>query len=50
MKTVEIYWTDLTDEAKERLRPLYNDNDWIPIALIDLEDEVDYDLMFTEED
>lgn len=39
MKRFEIYWNDLTDEAKERLAELEHDNiDLYPIATIELED------------
>lgn len=40
MKVFEIYWRDLTDEAKERLKELYHDNiDNNPIATIDVCDD-----------
>ncbi len=38
MKHYEIYWSDLTDEAKKRLRELYHENiDLSPLAIIDIE-------------
>ena len=40
MKTFEIKWDDLTDEAKEKLAPINNGNGF-PIAQIDLEDDDD---------
>ena len=40
MKTYEIYWGDLTDEAKERLKGMYHENIGIaPIAIVDVEDD-----------
>jgi hypothetical protein len=34
----EIYWSDLTDEAKERLQIIYHENiELSPIAIIDIE-------------
>ena len=40
MKSFEIYWEDLTEEAKERLKDLYHENiDLIPIAIIDIEED-----------
>lgn len=42
MKTFEIYWDDLTEESKERLKELYHDNiELAPIAIIDLEEDDD---------
>lgn len=42
MKTFEIYWDDLTQEAKNRHKELYHDNiELVPIAIIELEEEVD---------
>ena len=39
MKSYEIYWNDLSDEAKERLKDLYHDNiDLSPLAIIDVEE------------
>ena len=39
MKSYEIYWEDLTEEAKERLRELYHENiDLNPLAIIDIEE------------
>lgn len=36
----EIYWDDLTNEAKKRLVELYHENiDLSPIAIIDIENE-----------
>ncbi len=45
MKTFQIFWHDLTEEAQERLQELYDDNysDIIPIATIDIEEEEDDD-------
>ena len=40
MQSYEIYWDDLTQEAKERLMPMYHENiDLVPIAVVDIEDE-----------
>lgn len=40
MKTFQIFWDDLTEEAQERLQELYDDNiDIMPIATIDIEDD-----------
>jgi hypothetical protein len=40
MTSYEIWWNDLTDEAKERLAELYHENiDLNPLAIIDIEDE-----------
>lgn len=42
MRSLEIYWNDLTDEAKERLHLLNHENvDMSPIAIIDIEVEDD---------
>ena len=39
MKTFEIYWKDLSDEAKERLADLYHENiDLSPLAIIEVEE------------
>jgi hypothetical protein len=52
MRSLEIFWDDLTDEAKERLHLLYHDNiDNSPIAIVDVEDleddkEVKYESNF----
>jgi hypothetical protein len=41
MGTFEIYWSDLTPEAKERLSGLYHDNIEIsPIAIIETIEEI----------
>ena len=38
MKTYEIFWDDLTEEAKDRLSPLYHDNIALaPLAIIETE-------------
>ena len=38
----EIYWKDINDEAKERLKGLYHENiDLSPIAIIDIENDPD---------
>jgi len=38
MTTYEIYWSDLTEEARKRLSHLYHDNINIsPIAIIEVE-------------
>jgi len=35
----DIFWNDLTKEAKERLKGLYHDNiDCTPIAIIEMEE------------
>jgi hypothetical protein len=40
MNSYEIYWSDLTPEAKERLHKLYHDNiDLLPLAIVDIEEE-----------
>lgn len=48
MKSYEIYWDDLTDDAKERLKDMYHENiDLSPIAIVGIENdeimEVDYE-------
>lgn len=36
----EIYWDDLTREAKHRLKEMYHENiDMTPIAVIELEED-----------
>lgn len=48
MQNIEIYWDDLTDEAKERLHLLNHDNvDLSPIAIVNIEEEVVFE-MFRE--
>lgn len=40
MKSFEIYWNDLNEEAKERMKDLYHENiDLSPLAIIDIEEE-----------
>jgi len=40
MKTFEIYWDDLSEEAKIRLAELWHENiDLSPLAIIDIEEE-----------
>ena len=40
MRSLEIYWDDLTDEAKERLHLIDHENvDMSPIAIVDIEVE-----------
>lgn len=40
MQQFEIYWDDLTEEAKERLKDLYHENiDLSPIVIIELEEQ-----------
>jgi hypothetical protein len=40
MKTFEIFWNDLTNEAKERLKEMYHENiDLSPLAIIEFEKE-----------
>jgi len=42
MKTFEIYWSDLNEDAKENLSELYHENiELTPIASIDLEEDED---------
>jgi hypothetical protein len=42
MKNFEIYWDDLTQEAKDRHKELYHDNiELTPIAIVELEEEID---------
>lgn len=48
MKSYEIFWDDLTEEAKERLAEVESGNNDIPIAIIDIEDE-DADYNWAEE-
>lgn len=44
MTTYEIYWSDLTKEAQERLAGMYDENiDMSPIAIIDREEETEFD-------
>ena len=44
MKQFEIYWSDLTKEAKERLQELYHENiELAPLAIIDLENMKGHD-------
>jgi len=40
MKSYEVYWEDLTPEAKERLRELYHGNiNLSPLVIIEIEEE-----------
>jgi hypothetical protein len=40
MKSYEIYWDDLNEEAQERLKEIYHDNIGLsPLAVIDIEDD-----------
>ena len=40
MQSFEIWWNDLTPEAKERLHDLYHENvELTPLAIIDIENE-----------
>lgn len=40
MKTYEIYWDDLTEEAQERLQDLNHENiELSSLAIIDIEDD-----------
>ncbi len=40
MKTYEIYWHDLTEEAKVKLMDLDHENvDLSPLAIIEIEEE-----------
>ena len=42
MKTYEIYWNDLTNEARRRLDDLYHENiDLTPLAIIEIEEETE---------
>jgi hypothetical protein len=42
MKTYEIYWDDLTEEAKERLKDLEHGNyDVTPMAIIEIEENLE---------
>lgn len=42
MESYEIYWNDLTDEAKERLEDLNHANvELTPLAIVELELEKD---------
>jgi len=42
MESFEIYWSDLTPEAKKRLSGLYHDNIEIsPIAIIETVEDFD---------
>jgi hypothetical protein len=39
MRSLKIYWNDLTDEAKKRLHLIDHENvDMSPIAVVDIED------------
>jgi len=39
MKSFEIFWSDLNEEAQERMREIYHENiDLSPIAILDIED------------
>ena len=47
MAQFEIYWDDLTDEAKERLSDLYHGNiDLAPLAIIEVDDEKSEDIEY----
>ncbi|WP_268225347.1 hypothetical protein [Sinomicrobium oceani] len=40
MAQYEIYWNDLTEEARERLKDLYHENiDLSPLAIFDVAEE-----------
>lgn len=40
MTSYEIYWDDLNEEAKERLKSLYHENiDLSPLTIVDLEED-----------
>ena len=40
MEQFEIYWSDLTEEAQQRMNNLYHENiDLSPLAIIDVEEE-----------
>jgi len=40
MKSYEVYWKDLSEEAQERLKELYHENiDLSPLAITDIEEE-----------
>lgn len=42
MAQYEIYWSDLTEDAQERLSGMYHDNiEMSPIAIVDIEDDDD---------
>ncbi len=44
MKTFEIYWDDLTEEAQTRMQEMYHENiGMLPIAIVDIEDEEEDD-------
>ena len=47
LKSYEIYWEDLNNDAQERLKDLYHENiDLSPLAIIDIEeDEMDMQQM-----
>lgn len=37
MKSFEIYWSDLTDDARKRLKELYHENvELSPLAIVDI--------------
>ena len=42
METHEIYWSDLNEEAQERMVDLYHENvELSPLAIIDIESDDD---------
>lgn len=46
MKSYEIYWDDLNEDAKERLKNIYHENiDLSPLAIIDIEENESEDNM-----
>ncbi len=43
MKQYEIYWSDLSKEAQERLKDIYHENiELSPLAIIDIEDNQEH--------
>lgn len=46
MKSYEIYWDDLNEDAKERLKNIYHENiDLSSLAIIDIEENESEDNM-----
>lgn len=40
MKTYEIYWSNLSKEAQEKMKELYHDNiELSPLAIIEIEED-----------
>lgn len=51
MTSYEIYWSDLNEDAQQRLAEMYHDNiDISPLAIIDFEDYTEGGSPLTEEE